>query len=112
MIRRPPRSTLFPYTTLFRSKRVSIGLANSPQSQTNVTRRVPQVRFLNLGLGVDFSPHSSTSMRINPSPAAPNNNLCIPNRPSIAPPNSPPPQTNFMRRHFQTLFLILDPVHA
>src|SRR3712207_8671309 len=27
MIRRPPRSTLFPYTTLFRSHR---GLANSP----------------------------------------------------------------------------------
>src|SRR5690349_24241416 len=27
MIRRPPRSTLFPYTTLFRSARVSILLA-------------------------------------------------------------------------------------
>src|SRR5258705_1771861 len=25
MIRRPPRSTLFPYTTLFRSKRLSLG---------------------------------------------------------------------------------------
>src|SRR3712207_7300661 len=25
MIRRPPRSTLFPYTTLFRSARVSVG---------------------------------------------------------------------------------------
>src|SRR5256885_7614048 len=25
MIRRPPRSTLFPYTTLFRSARVSLG---------------------------------------------------------------------------------------
>src|SRR2546430_10413182 len=25
MIRRPPRSTLFPYTTLFRSRRASIG---------------------------------------------------------------------------------------
>ena len=33
-------------------------------SQTKLTRRVrrvPQVRFLNLGLGVDFSSHSSTS---------------------------------------------------
>src|SRR2546430_12503260 len=27
MIRRPPRSTLFPYTTLFRSMPVSIGLS-------------------------------------------------------------------------------------
>src|SRR5260221_3146915 len=26
MIRRPPRSTLFPYTTLFRSKALAIGL--------------------------------------------------------------------------------------
>src|SRR5437588_2315872 len=26
MIRRPPRSTLFPYTTLFRSPRVGLGL--------------------------------------------------------------------------------------
>src|SRR5260370_29519718 len=26
MIRRPPRSTLFPYTTLFRSKSVGLGL--------------------------------------------------------------------------------------
>src|SRR2546422_11166379 len=25
MIRRPPRSTLFPYTTLFRSRRVAVG---------------------------------------------------------------------------------------
>src|SRR3712207_7803494 len=31
MIRRPPRSTLFPYTTLFRSLRVaSLELANGP----------------------------------------------------------------------------------
>src|SRR5256885_7681855 len=29
MIRRPPRSTLFPYTTLFRSPRHPNGLANS-----------------------------------------------------------------------------------
>src|SRR2546430_4216983 len=30
MIRRPPRSTLFPYTTLFRSLPVSIGLIEDP----------------------------------------------------------------------------------
>src|SRR5260370_32467274 len=28
MIRRPPRSTLFPYTTLFRSKQELFGIAN------------------------------------------------------------------------------------
>src|SRR2546430_9080306 len=27
MIRRPPRSTLFPYTTLFRSQRAALGIA-------------------------------------------------------------------------------------
>src|SRR3989475_6588585 len=30
MIRRPPRSTLFPYTTLFRSKDAALGLSVSP----------------------------------------------------------------------------------
>src|SRR2546430_8946957 len=30
MIRRPPRSTLFPYTTLFRSLRTQLGLLSSP----------------------------------------------------------------------------------
>src|SRR2546426_8981108 len=30
MIRRPPRSTLFPYTTLFRSARLSAALASKP----------------------------------------------------------------------------------
>src|SRR3712207_7883997 len=29
MIRRPPRSTLFPYTTLFRSNAHDVGLANA-----------------------------------------------------------------------------------
>src|SRR2546430_10630076 len=32
MIRRPPRSTLFPYTTLFRSGRVGADLARSVES--------------------------------------------------------------------------------
>src|SRR3712207_7441564 len=30
MIRRPPRSTLFPYTTLFRSRRLETALARFP----------------------------------------------------------------------------------
>src|SRR2546430_13663055 len=36
MIRRPPRSTLFPYTTLFRSHvRQSVSLLPAPLSRTN-----------------------------------------------------------------------------
>src|SRR3712207_7253931 len=31
MIRRPPRSTLFPYTTLFRSVSVNVGAAPTPR---------------------------------------------------------------------------------
>src|SRR3712207_8776537 len=37
MIRRPPRSTLFPYTTLFRSKTLAIGaVAIAPSQPTTV----------------------------------------------------------------------------
>src|SRR5258708_16306270 len=40
MIRRPPRSTLFPYTTLFRS--VSCAWTGMPnQDQNNVTKGLP-----------------------------------------------------------------------
>src|SRR5688572_32195578 len=34
MIRRPPRSTLFPYTTLFRSCRFFLGLSEDETAQT------------------------------------------------------------------------------
>src|SRR5688572_33307574 len=37
MIRRPPRSTLFPYTTLFRSART--GVNNNPNAQPDVKLR-------------------------------------------------------------------------
>src|SRR3712207_6912120 len=36
MIRRPPRSTLFPYTTLFRSGRFVAGFGNSSKSWVRV----------------------------------------------------------------------------
>src|SRR5690349_22561315 len=43
MIRRPPRSTLFPYTTLFRSasswSESSIGQASSSRGRTTPTRK-------------------------------------------------------------------------
>src|SRR3712207_6864168 len=35
MIRRPPRSTLFPYTTLFRSRGVAAGATRPHQSRTS-----------------------------------------------------------------------------
>src|SRR4051794_41754784 len=43
MIRRPPRSTLFPYTTLFRScpQRASAGVANAA-SRTATAARAPR----------------------------------------------------------------------
>ena len=46
MIRRPPRSTLFPYTTLFRSRKVKCGLTLSENythtnSKSKITREMP-----------------------------------------------------------------------
>src|SRR5256885_7421271 len=41
MIRRPPRSTLFPYTTLFRSYTEAVG-ADSPVPTTNTLAAVQQ----------------------------------------------------------------------
>src|SRR5260370_27579285 len=43
MIRRPPRSTLFPYTTLFRSPRADVGAPPTPaRRKTPLARRRPQ----------------------------------------------------------------------
>src|SRR3712207_8150179 len=39
MIRRPPRSTLFPYTTLFRSGLATLRLPSSEMRQVRVERR-------------------------------------------------------------------------
>src|SRR3712207_7817368 len=39
MIRRPPRSTLFPYTTLFRSARGSPWACRSPRARRPASRR-------------------------------------------------------------------------
>src|SRR5260370_26748349 len=39
MIRRPPRSTLFPYTTLFRSPRSRVVAVNAPASPSTAASR-------------------------------------------------------------------------
>src|SRR2546430_2953107 len=44
MIRRPPRSTLFPYTTLFRSKRRTSPTRSSTARPRRAPRRPPRVR--------------------------------------------------------------------
>src|SRR2546426_10599392 len=51
MIRRPPRSTLFPYTTLFRS----------PSGQTRYVRQVSEV----FGV-IEPVPHEEHSRRVEP----------------------------------------------
>src|SRR2546430_8698840 len=49
MIRRPPRSTLFPYTTLFRSFRKEV-LDNGVRG---VTERIPSGRSVSIGIWGD-----------------------------------------------------------
>src|SRR2546425_6292739 len=48
MIRRPPRSTLFPYTTLFRSAALGVALAQDEQDPTDSLWRAAR-RALNRG---------------------------------------------------------------
>ena len=45
MIRRPPRSTLFPYTTLFRSKRTIQGAIDIFNGKTDDWRRLIWSRY-------------------------------------------------------------------
>src|SRR5438093_9503560 len=44
MIRRPPRSTLFPYTTLFRSLRLPLRRSRSAHSPSPSSARPPRLR--------------------------------------------------------------------
>src|SRR3712207_9024215 len=60
MIRRPPRSTLFPYTTLFRSHREDICYAT-----TNRQEAVKRVAPLVEAMIVVGSPNSSNSQRLD-----------------------------------------------
>src|SRR2546427_1395327 len=58
MIRRPPRSTLFPYTTLFRSGRISGSLARLLALLAVVAPYSLAARLAWLLLGVKISPMS------------------------------------------------------
>src|SRR2546429_6197526 len=62
MIRRPPRSTLFPYTTLFRSRKVR---ARSPQTNRRITTRRHRLagQFGRAGKGEDRSEEHTSELQ-------------------------------------------------
>src|SRR3712207_8526452 len=59
MIRRPPRSTLFPYTTLFRSLRDHLVDVSRPAEQPPRGARREQGGLLNLKQGAQGEIHAS-----------------------------------------------------
>src|SRR2546422_3998937 len=63
MIRRPPRSTLFPYTTLFRSERDIEGVAEPDEARGLVGRVDHQHAALDLRLVGDDAHHASVDTR-------------------------------------------------
>src|SRR5258708_19522123 len=91
MIRRPPRSTLFPYTTLFRSLR-----AQRQQQSLNMPRPA-RVQFAQHGLRFDETPFLQQELRrshqTRKTPLAVP--FLRPFEPLIAPPEfpQPPPPT-------------------
>src|SRR3989441_8863712 len=73
MIRRPPRSTLFPYTTLFRSRRVGNGLRT-----TLMLGRLPPVVALAAACasggasgGTTPTPYTPSSAQVGDRPTQP-----------------------------------------
>src|SRR2546427_11442662 len=69
MIRRPPRSTLFPYTTLFRSKSrgVSIAGAALARSQDAANGRLRRVGLDSKSAAVGYIARDRKSTRLNSS---------------------------------------------
>src|SRR2546427_2602276 len=70
MIRRPPRSTLFPYTTLFRSRADLLpGFAGPVEQLVERERKVRAVRNVELVLGPDapLAQGDRKSTRLNSS---------------------------------------------
>src|SRR3712207_6957325 len=70
MIRRPPRSTLFPYTTLFRSRATRHRIERDRQTHgTSVRRRTRRNTRSRPGSATTPSPRDRKSTRLNSSHA-------------------------------------------
>src|SRR5436189_1834171 len=72
MIRRPPRSTLFPYTTLFRSEHYLAGVDKSVHRQVEIEARLYDVTLSDqFQFGIDWvhvvDPVDRKSTRLNSS---------------------------------------------
>src|SRR2546427_2659244 len=61
MIRRPPRSTLFPYTTLFRSLGVDVEVRRHARDVVHLLQGLEQLEQLLRGLAVDLRSEEHTS---------------------------------------------------
>src|SRR3712207_7639820 len=69
MIQRPPRSTLFPYTTLFRSQAESASSAETGSSARQRSRREDRVQTFEPARAVAPEPADWKSTRLNSSHA-------------------------------------------
>src|SRR2546426_7736172 len=70
MIRRPPRSTLFPYTTLFRSRQETIGVSHGVGNvvrRPRIRQRDPIVGCVQAGVVPDVPRQDRKSTRLNSS---------------------------------------------
>src|SRR5256885_5998083 len=67
MIRRPPRSTLFPYTTLFRSLELELTESILLQDAQDMALRVCQIADLGVGMVIDDFGTDRKSTRLNSS---------------------------------------------
>src|SRR5256884_9764483 len=68
MIRRPPRSTLFPYTTLFRS--VVVDNASSDGTAELLAREFPEVEHLRLAENAGYGRANNQAVRRAPDAGA------------------------------------------
>src|SRR5258705_10425136 len=99
MIRRPPRSTLFPYTTLFRSRPYSPGgtltaLATAPRGSLPPTPSVHRLRRGLPGYLILFAPHAVAPQRQQQPSRPPSPLMFFPiSTHSTATPGIPPAST-------------------
>src|SRR5438093_7792669 len=63
MLRLPPRSTLFPYTTLFRSRATSGSRKPTPKSSTPITAQRPSSRYSTVECTISWRRSGGTSLR-------------------------------------------------